>query len=167
MATIVCLVMFATPAAMGAKPTRTTATPEDQFLPAGFACSFDVLETAGEDGEGRLMITEFSDGRTQIIGHGTAHLINLETEASIDRKARAKITETYDPATNDVFVNISGRLFIQFFPGDQGPFGEVQSPGALLGLIGHFQYTFDLDSFLITSFSLDGTATDLCAQLSE
>jgi hypothetical protein len=162
-ATITALVTLAAPAALAAKPTKSILSFEDQFFPAGFGCSFDVLEEVEEGAE--VTLTEFSDGRTQIHGHGIAHLINLETGTFIDRQAAATITDTFDPVTNEIHEEVSGRLFIVLFPGDQGPFGEVQAPGALLGMIGHWQLNFDLDSFLVTSFSLNGTATDLCEQL--
>ena len=50
----------------------------------------------------------------------------------------------------------SGRIFISFLPGEQGPLGEVGPDGGLFSVIGHQQLTFDLDSNLTTSYSLDG-----------
>jgi hypothetical protein len=60
----------------------------------------------------------------------------------------------------------SGRFFIFLFPGDQGPSGEVGYPGALFGVVGDARGTVDPDTGVVTSFSLDGQTTDLCALLS-
>jgi hypothetical protein len=52
-------------------------------------------------------------------------------------------------------------------PGDQGPFGEVDEPRLLLSIIGHQVATLDLDANVITSYSLRGQATDICAALAD
>jgi hypothetical protein len=151
--------------ATGAKPTRTVVHLEGGFLiPAGQGCSFDVRGESSE--RARQTFTEFSDGRIVTIGHAEPTLINLDTGNSFVQRSRYKATETFDPETNELFVEISGRFFINLFEGDQGPSGEVEEPGELLSVIGHQQFTVDPDTGVITSYSLDGRATDLCSLLS-
>jgi hypothetical protein len=115
----------------------------------GLGCAFDV----GGQPEGRQAITEFSDGRVQTIGHGTILLTNLETGDSFTQVSRYKETDT-PLGADELLIEISGRIFISFFPGDQGPFGEVGEPGLLLSVIGHQRITLDLDTFAFTSYSL-------------
>ena len=64
--------------------------------------------------------------------------------------------ETFPNADTALGV-VSGKIFAQFFPGDQGPFGEVGENGGLFGLGGKSSFTLDLNTFLYTSFSNQGT----------
>ena len=123
-----------------------------------------VEEQLGEDDW--ATITEFSDGRTVIHANAEPTLTNLETRDTFQQSSRFQVTETFDPETNTVFDEIDGRVFVNFRPGDQGPFGEVEEPGLLLSVIGDQELTFDADTALLTSYSLDGTATDICALIS-
>jgi hypothetical protein len=161
--------------ASAAKPTRTViecapppddpCQPEGNVIDAGLGCSFDVQIQPSENA--REAITEFSDGRVQTIGHAEPTLVNLETGDSFHQRSRYKITEIYDPVANEIVVEISGRFFVQFFPGDQGLSGLVEEPGALLSVIGHQRFTVDPDTFAYTSYSLNGrVVTDICAALS-
>ena len=159
------VVLSSAPAAFGAKPIRTVFHPQPIFIPAGFGCAFDVEEVPSADT--RAVITEFSDGRTVIQGKSDPTLTNLETGEVFLQRTRAKITDVYDPLANDVLEEISGRIFVGFFPGDEGPFGEVGENGALYSVIGHQRLTYDLDAQVITSYSLDGRAIDICAALSD
>jgi hypothetical protein len=163
----VALALIAAPPALGTKPIRTVIPPEGGVfvLPAGEGCAFDVEGRPDEDG--RVVVTEFSDGRIVTYDSGEGTLTNLDTGASFVQKTRATVTETFDPEANDVFVEISGRIFISFLPGEQGPLGEVGPDGGLFSFIGHQQLTFDLDSNLTTSYSLDGQAIDICPLLSD
>jgi hypothetical protein len=52
---------------------------------------------------------------------------------------------------------------MNFYPGDQGPFGEVGEPGALYAFAGTSSVTVDLNTFAYTAFSYQGSVTDLCA----
>ncbi len=158
------LFLVSIPTALAAKPSRTVITDFAPFtIPAGLGCAFDV---GGEPSDGaRQKVTVFSDGRTVTHGHAEPTLRNLETGASFVQRSRYKSTAIYDPESNVVFEDVSGRIYIQFFPGDQGPNGVVGEPGALLAVSGHVTLAFDLDTFLFVSFSLDGHATDLCALL--
>jgi hypothetical protein len=151
------IALIAVPAALAAKPTRAPGfVPETFVIPAGFGCSFAV---EGQTRQGDwTTITEFSDGRTVI--HTNAHptLTNPETGDTFQQSSEYQITETFDPETNAYFDEIDGRIFVSFWPGDQGPFGEVEEPGLLLSVIGHQEWTYDADTGLVTSYSLDGTA---------
>jgi hypothetical protein len=99
-------------------------------------------------------------------GRSRLTLTNLETGDSFVQVSRYKVTETFDPEANEVLVEISGRIFIGFIEGDQGPFGEVGEDGLLVSVIGHQQFTVDLGTNVVTSYSLDGTATDICPLIS-
>jgi hypothetical protein len=147
--------LIAAPTAYAEKPVRTVISPLPPIsIPAGLGCSFPI---SGEpDPRARQTILEFSNGETRILGHANATLTNLDSGASILWRSRYR--QTANSGT--------GRFFFLFFPGDQGPFGLVGEPGALLGLIGHFELTADPDTGVITSFTLNGQATDLCAVLS-
>ena len=151
------------PAALAAKPTRTVIEPPDPFvIPTGLGCAFDV----GVAPIGWQAITEFDDGRTVRIGHADISMTNLDTGASYLQISRYRDVETYDPVTNDALVQVSGRIFWNLWPGDRGPFGVIGEPGAVFGTVGNVTVTFDLDTELVTSFSLDGQATDICSELS-
>jgi hypothetical protein len=151
--------------AIAGKPTRTVIEPTGVLIPAGFGCSFDVEGQPDEDAWSA--ITEFEDGRIQIISNAKPTLTNLDTGESIVHHSSYKQTLSYDPIGNDFLIELSGRIFAQFFPGEEGPFGEVGEDGALLSLAGYFQATWDLDTELYTSFSMDGKVTDLCTLLSK
>lgn len=162
---VVALALIAAPTALGGKPIRSVVPfTEPIFLPAGVGCAFPVR---GQPGEGsRAMITEFNDGRTQTIDWAQANLTNLDTGKTILWRSRFLIKETIDPSTNELVSVLTGRHFGFLSPGDQGPSGEVGEPGVLLGVIGHLRVTTDLDTGVVTSFSLNGQTTDLCALLS-
>ena len=164
LAFVVLLALTAAPTALGAKPTRTVFEPRPFVIPAGLGCSFAVGVQPDEGG--RVTFTEFSDGRTVLQGHAVGTLTNLETGDTFVQRTRAKITDIFDPETNEIVEEISGRIFINLYPGDQGPFGEVGEDGAVLSIIGHQRLTFDADTFVVTSYSLDGQALDLCPLLS-
>jgi hypothetical protein len=127
--------------------------PEQEVLdtiPAGFGCAFDVHRTVSSHGGNTADIT----------------LTNADTGQSYLWRSRYQYAETYDPVSNDVLVAYTGRRLDGLWPGDQGPNGEVQYPGMLLGLTGDTEYVFDLDTGLVTRFSNNGTITDICAALS-
>ena len=132
------------------------------IIPAGEGCAFDVEETVPEGTT--FTVTEFGDG-SWVVTHGNSEptLTNLETGTTFLQKTRGQITDRFDPQTNKLRFTTSGRIFISFLPGDQGPFGEVDEPGLLLSIIGHQVATLDLDANVITSYSLRGQATDICA----
>jgi hypothetical protein len=159
------LALSVVPTAFGVAPIRTVVEPEEPILiPAGTGCAFDVLEELGENAH--ITLTEFSDGRLHIQAHGDVVLTNLETpEQSIDWKNRWNASETFDPEANSIISEFSGRLLFTFFPGDQGPFGTVGENGAFFAFVGLVEITMDADTGVVTSFSLNGSATDVCALL--
>jgi hypothetical protein len=151
--------LVAVPAAQGAPPIRNVfPAPEPFVIAAGYGCSFDVAATP----VGHHAITEFADGRTVTVGHGDVTLTN--GDASYLQVSRFMETDTF-PDADTVKIVVNGQVMIQFYPGDQGPFGEVGEPGALYAFDGTVSATVDLNTFVVTSFSNEGTATDLCAIL--
>jgi hypothetical protein len=139
------------------------AQEEPIVIPAGFGCAFDVgVDPSVKEGNTH----EFGNGRFAEIGHADITLTNLETGSSYLQKSRYRLLEIYDPVTNDVFVQVSGRRFQGFRPGDQGPSGVVGEPGLLLAVVGNQTFAVDLDTELITAYSLTGTTTDICALIS-
>lgn len=164
---VVALALLAVPTtALGAKPIRTVTEPKGFVAPAGTYCSFGVEGQPDENA--RRTITQFSDGRIQTIGHAQTTLTNRATGDSFVQVSRYKETQTFDPEANEVLVETSGRFFIGFeeWEADKGPLGEVGEDGMLASVIGHEQYTLHPDTGVITSYSLDGRATDICALLS-
>jgi hypothetical protein len=153
--------LIAAPAGVAAKPSRTVLPVPDPFvIPAGLGCSFDV----GVAPIGSQAITEFDDGHIARTANADITMTNLEGTSSYVQRSNYHLTETY-PDANTVLLEVSGRIFIQFFPGDVGPFGEVGEPGAMYAFVGTVSATIDLDTELYTSFSYEGTVTDLCAAL--
>lgn len=155
------------PAVLAAKPTRIVDEgPTDPFvIPAGENCEFDV-GFVGSDNAGGATI-DFGDGRLAAFGHGEPTFTNLDTGAVYDDwTSQYRTLETYEPVTNEVIGQTSGRIWTTFWPGDAGPSGVVGEAGAFFGFVGNVEITMDADTFVFTSFSLDGTATDICAELS-
>lgn len=99
------------------------------------------------------------------VGFGNITFTNLDSGATYLQRSRLIPNEKFDPETNTVWIEEKGRLFIQFYAGDQGPTGEVDEPGALLAFSGSLQFTWDLNTGLFTDFSYEGKVTDLCAEL--
>ena len=93
-----------------AKPTKTVIEGEGFVIPAGQGCAFAVEEQVPEGTT--VVIKEFSDGR--IVTHGNADptLVNLETGDTFAQRTRATVTDTFDPQTNEIVEEISGRIFI-------------------------------------------------------
>lgn len=149
-------------AVVGAKPIRTVLHPENFVVPAGQGCSFNVAEEVDE--RAWMAITEFADGRIVTKGRANPTLTNMDTGDSLVHHTSAKITET-QTSEGEILVEVSGQLFMSFWPGDQGPTGLTDDPGGLFSINGHVRVTMDSSTFVYTSFSLDGTATDLCAAL--
>ncbi|QSZ51416.1 hypothetical protein EU811_22095 [Arthrobacter sp. TS-15] len=112
-----------------------------------------------------MTITEFADGR--IVTHDIADptLTNVDTGKSVVHRSRFHATDWPSSVEGDIVFETSGQLFMTLFPGDQGPYGLVEYPGLLLSVNGHTRVTMESSTFVYTSFSLNGTATDLCAAL--
>ena len=102
--------------------------------------------------------TSFSDGRFTRVAHANVTFTNLDTGTSYFQKSRFQETDVYDEATNTVFSEASGRFYTQFYPGDQGPFGEVGrgERRVLPCFDGSNSITFDADIEVYASFSYTG-----------
>jgi hypothetical protein len=145
--------------AVGITVLATPAASADHSLvmPAGEGCSFDVLAQADH-------LPEPARDRNPV-GFGNITFTNLDTGTTYLQRSRHIPTEIFDPETNTLWIAEKGRIFIQFLPGDQGPNGVVDEPGALLAFSGSIQLTWDLDTNFYTEFSYEGTFIDLCAKL--
>jgi hypothetical protein len=146
------------------KPDRVVIAPDGFDVPAGFGCSFAVSATP--DARARQTFTTFTDGRFQTVGHANPTFTNVDTGATYVQRSRYQAIETYDPVTNVIVAELSGRVFFVFFPGDVGPDGLVGPHGQIVGFVGHIRATYDPDTFAITSFEHIGTSTDICAEIS-
>jgi hypothetical protein len=144
--------------ALGAKPVREThrGTFSD-IIPAGLGCSFAVKVEAEFRGSG----WQFSDGRQVANNNASQILTNIETGTPYVHRSDYHLTDRIS-ADGTLLEVIDGRFLAQFYPGDQGPEGEVGPDGALYGLIGHHWLTYDPEADVITSFELRGRAVDIC-----
>ena len=163
--TVAAALIWAAPVA-AAPPTRTVF---DQggatvVIPAGFGCAFDVHAEVLPGS--RIAVTEFADGRVAYLENADAILANGDTGATFYHRARFSGVDVYDPDTNLVTSTINGQVNIWLAPGDEGPFGTVEEPGAFYRYVGVARYTWDATTFVVTEFDFDGTATDVCGLLS-
>ena len=157
--TLVLTAVAAAPA-LAAKPVREQLSTDPTVLDAGSGCAFPV-EFRPQPGS-HFTSTEFTD-HTVRQSSARLTLTNLENGAMVEAKDFSRYSERYDAQANDVQIEISGQTILYFFPGDQGPEGEVGENGALYAVVGHVQETLDLDQNLITAFTLRGQATELCS----
>ena len=165
-ATLAAVVMAAlvTAPAHGAKPTRTVSGPSEHwFIPAGFGCSFAVLVQPAADESSK--ITQFDDAHTRITHRGNTTFTNWDSGASVVHGARFQRTVTHDQAANTLVATVRGRVSINLWPGDYGPYGVVSEPGLLVAITGSVQSTFDFNIGSYTAFSFKGQLTDVCALL--
>jgi hypothetical protein len=164
LATTLSLALAST--AFAAQPARTVIQPGDRVIPAGYGCAFDVLKQW--DATSRLTITDFSDGHQMFIGTGTQTLSNTQAGTSFEWRTGFHRTESYDSGTDQFIWETSGRVVLEFWPGDVDQFGQVVGEnGALYAFVGRAVATVDPDSFFITSTTLDGVSIDLCAELAQ
>lgn len=161
---VLALTVITAPAALAAAPVRAVIYGGPIFIPAGQGCAFDVTETPHPGAHAR--VTDFADGRTVWNAHGNATFRNEDTGVTFEHRARFLSTERYDPETNDILGATDGQVFMNFWPGDQGPYGVVGSSGAIYRFTGRLEYRFDLDTFMLTSFASTGRVVDICAALS-
>jgi len=129
----------------------------------------DFIIPADENGCGfdlHVQADHLPDRARAPIGSGDITFTNLETGATYLQHSRYTATETVDPATGSVHVTIIGRIWIEFYPGDQGPSGEVQEPGLDLLFSGTIEFTVN-ENDVFTAFSNTGEYKDLCALLSD
>jgi hypothetical protein len=149
--------------ASASPPTRYHLPAEPLELTAGLGCSFPVSGTP--DDKAGYRVTEFSDGRTLFVGRGNPTMTNVETGQTIQPSFHLSRLQTAGAVAGTVELDTRGSFFFVFFPGDVGPNGRVEAPGALLEMTGRAVATYDLSAGLFTAFSFDGKITDLCAAL--
>jgi hypothetical protein len=162
-AAAVCLLTV--PEANASPPTRTVNTVEGFFAPAGEVCpSFGVIATP--DRHARSTTTVFANGREVTNAVASPTLTNADTGQSVVQRSRYIMVVTTDEETGDTNVEIDGRFFVRFFPGDVGPGGTVMTEVKTLSVVGHQAFTVDHETFAITAYSLDGQIIrDLCEVL--
>ncbi|HEY5275234.1 MAG TPA: hypothetical protein VIK38_01640 [Coriobacteriia bacterium] len=141
--------------AAAGKPVRTLITPTPFVV--SDVCAFDVgVVPNGKD----QVLTTFDSGRTVVHTNSSPTLTNLVSGKSL--VYRLRYIATADPA--GIVGSLSGQFNFLLFPGDVGPSGVVPD-GAFLHIVGHLRYTLDPETFAVTSFSVRGTVTDICADL--
>jgi hypothetical protein len=154
--------VVAAPAA-AAQPARTRYVPSTGPIPAGTACSFEVLRQILPGAHD--VYTEYSDGRSVLNAHGDVVLTNAETGASFVHHAAFNSPEWFDPSTGLIRGMVNGSVLQGFWPGDAGPYGVVGAPGALYRFVGTIWYAYDPDTYVTVEFRYQGTITDICALL--
>ena len=162
MALVGVFTLMAAPAAYAGKPERTVDGAGTFFIPAGEGCAFDVLWVG--DAHARITTFQFDDGRLVTVTNGTPTLINLDTGTTFVHHAKYHLVETYDAATNEYTDTVNGSYVLQFYPGDAGPSGVMTEP-VMYRFTGWFRVTADADTFAYSSFTYEGTFTDICAAL--
>lgn len=159
---VVLAFVLAAPAA-AAQPTRTVTQGLPGFiLPAGSACAFDV---AGRPSRGFIARTGFSDGRVLLSVRAHGEYVNLETGSRYPTADNYRDLSTTG-ADGIITGTETGETTWYFLPGEVGPFGIVQAPGALYHFVGSVWYTYDTVAGRATSFTFVGTVRDFCRLLS-
>ncbi|MGH3507526.1 MAG: hypothetical protein ACRDO2_10020 [Nocardioidaceae bacterium] len=159
--------LLAAPSANAARPIRTEEPPGEFFIPAGEGCP-----DFGVHGEGihhtRIVHTQFSDGREVTNTSATIALTNVETHQTVEQLSRYMSVTTVDPDAGDLLVEIHGRFFVAFWPGDIGPDGStIVTESMLLSVVGHQTFTLDAETGAFVDYELDGQVVfDVCAALS-
>ena len=129
----------------------------------------DFIVPADENGCGfdlQVQADHLPDRARTRIGNGDITITNLETGATYLQHSRYTAIETMDPKTKSVHVTITGRIWLAFYPGDQGPTGVVQEPGLELLFSGTIEFTVNRKE-VFTAFAYTGEYQDLCALLSD
>lgn len=163
LAAVVMAVSVAAPA-LSATPAKSLSEPSEHwFIPAGFGCSFDVLvEPAAKEWS---KVTHLDDGSMRVTHHGNTTFTNWDSGASFLHAARFQRTVTQDTTSNTLLATMHGRVNINLWPGDIGPYGIVAEPGLLVAVRGSIRSTFDLGTGSYTAFEVSGYVTDVCAML--
>ena len=159
---LVLALVVAAPAA-AAQPTRTVYPLDPFTLPAGTACAFDV---EGEPTGGFIAETDFSDGTVQLSVRARGAYVNTATGVRFPTLDTFRDISRFDDATGSIVGVENGGTTWYFLPGEVGPFGVVQYPGALYHFVGTVSYTYDTNANRSARFAYTGTVTDVCAALS-
>jgi hypothetical protein len=162
---LVLALVVAAPAE-AAQPTRTVidAGPVARQLPAGTFCDFDV--TVQRPG-GWLSILDFSDGREALVGHFVGRIYtNDGTGATFVASTAAHEVDWFDADSTLVRGVVTGEFNYEFLPGDVGPDGVVVDHLLEFHIQGTATYVYDSNTSATLEFTMEGTATDICAALS-
>ena len=167
--------LLASAPAAASQPTRTVRPLHGGFVdPAGTACAFDVAgepnakppsASAFQSG-GFVAETDFSDGTVTYSVRARGAYVNLETGARFETVDTYMERDQIDPDTGYIVGGATGSVTFYFLPGDHGPYGIVQYPGALYHFDGATSYTIDPNTFATYEFSYSGSITDVCAAIS-
>ena len=149
------LLLLFTASAHAAKPQRIP--PPDQLLDltfdAGLVCPFALRYQELVNNETTTLL---GNGRRRVNGAYEVRLTNTATGASIDVNASGP--QFFTDSGDIEMAVLPGRQLFLLFPTDAG------GPGAFLAT-GHSTLTRDFAAARITSVSLGGHVTDLCAAL--
>jgi hypothetical protein len=89
--------------------------------------------------------------------------VNLETGAQFETLDTYMERDRLDPDAGLIIGGATGQVTFYFLPGDPGPFGVVQYPGALCHIDGTASYTIDANTYATYEFAYSGSITDVCA----
>lgn len=162
---VAVLVAMPMPAAVAAKPFREQIRGVDResfefVIPADVACPFAI----GVQVEGKGTHWVFDDGSEASSNNATQTLTNLETGTSYVHRSTYHQTISFNHLDGTALDQVHGTYIAAFLEGEQGPAGEVGPDGAMYFLVGHATFFWSADD-VITSFSLDGQATEACQVL--
>lgn len=116
-------------------------------------CGVDIL----------LEVNFLPTDRAQI-GYGDIKFTNLETDATFLQRSRYREYALFDASIESWEITVVGRKWTPWYPGEPGPTGVVQEPGLWIVTYGRLEYTVTTED-VATAFTLEGTYTDVCAQL--
>jgi hypothetical protein len=155
--------VVAAPAA-ASRPTRTVIDlgPLTRQALAGTFCDFDVTLSRPASW---LSVMDFSDGREALVGHAIPRTVtNDATGATFVASTSAHEVDRFDSTL--VRGEVTGQFIYEFLPGDVGPGGVVVDHLLELFIQGKATYVYDSNTNATVQFTLEGTATDICAAIS-
>jgi hypothetical protein len=155
----------AAPAA-AAQPTRTvTQMPAGvTSYPAGTGCMFDV--SAYRTDHAFKIVTDFSDGREQIIYHSKLRtIVNDATDAAFVETSAYREVDRFDVDAGVIRGSVTGQSIFQFAPGDVAPDGSIVDHWYAIFIQGKVSYVIDGTTFATLAISIEGSYTDICAAI--
>ena len=162
---LVLALAAAVPAA-AVQPTKTMI-----YIPQGTRtfdpgawCAFAV--TRDRPSGFRLTITDFSDGREQVIGLAVQQTFtNPANGKSFVAQVSGHEVDWFD-AYPVVRGTAQGEFIWQSLPGDVGPGGVIVDQLTEFYIRGSVTYVANWETGATSQFSLTGTATDMCEAIS-
>ena len=157
--------VVAAPAA-AAQPTRTVFVADPvRHYPAGTGCDFDV--TVYRSPGSRTAITDFTDGREQIINHESRRtIVNDATGAAFVETSAYREVDRFDADAGVIRGSVTGQSIFAFAPGDVAPDGSIVDHTYSIFIRGKVSYVIDATTFATLAISVQGSYTDICAALS-